>query len=180
MAAIIDGLNGYIQNRIRSFGSRSFFVSRIPPGFTGLGRLPAEIRLRKYPEIDDAQFLKQNIPGLDVSAGRLKGRSKPSVPQTCKSSHSTRRYQGVTELFAIPEGLLGDFLHFIGADAGSAHTYATAGAVNQGANTLQIQIPAPLRDVVGMADTVTENGAAATQFANSCHKTQNSLCSKTV
>jgi len=68
VAAIIDGLNGYIQNRIRSFGSRSFFVSRIPPGFTGIGRLPAKIRVRKYLEIDDAQFLKQNISGLDVSA----------------------------------------------------------------------------------------------------------------
>ncbi|HEY2013567.1 MAG TPA: ABC transporter permease [Bryobacteraceae bacterium] len=68
VAAIIDGLNGYIQNRIRSFGSRSFFISRIPPGFTGLGRLPAKIRVRKYLEIDDAQYLKQNVAGLDVSA----------------------------------------------------------------------------------------------------------------
>src|SRR5262249_39581609 len=68
VAAIIDGLNGYIQNRIRSFGSRSFSVSRIPPGFTGIGRLPAKIRMRKYLEIDDAQYLKQNIAGLDVSA----------------------------------------------------------------------------------------------------------------
>ena len=25
VAAIIDGLNGYIQNRIKTFGSRSFF-----------------------------------------------------------------------------------------------------------------------------------------------------------
>ncbi|MBZ5620787.1 MAG: ABC transporter permease [Acidobacteriia bacterium] len=68
VAAIIDGLNGYIQNRIKSFGSRSFFISRIPPGFTGIGRMPAKIRMRKYLEIEDAKYLKQTVTGLDVSA----------------------------------------------------------------------------------------------------------------
>ncbi len=67
VAAIIDGLNGYILNRINSFGSRSFFITRIPPGFTGAGRLPAKIRTRKYLEISDARYLKENVPGLDVS-----------------------------------------------------------------------------------------------------------------
>ena len=67
VAAIIDGLNGYIQHRIQSFGSRSFFISRIPPG-TGPGRLPQEIRTRKYLEISDAQYLKGLVPGLDVAA----------------------------------------------------------------------------------------------------------------
>ncbi len=66
VAAIIDGLNGYIQNRIKSFGSRSFFITRIPPGFTGMGRLPQKIRMRKYLEISDAQYLKENVTGLDV------------------------------------------------------------------------------------------------------------------
>jgi hypothetical protein len=68
VAAIIDGLNGYIQNRIKSFGSRSFFISRIPPGFTGLGRMPAKIRMRKYLQIEDAKYLRETVPGLDVSA----------------------------------------------------------------------------------------------------------------
>src|SRR5664279_2477124 len=68
VAAIIDGLNGYILNRIRSFGSRSLFITRIPAGFTGIGRLPQNIRMRKYLEIPDAQYLKQNVPGLDISA----------------------------------------------------------------------------------------------------------------
>jgi len=67
VAAIIDGLNGYIQNRIKTFGSRSFFITRIPPGFTGMGPLPQKIRVRKYLEIADAQYLKDNVPGLDVS-----------------------------------------------------------------------------------------------------------------
>jgi putative ABC transport system permease protein len=68
VASIIDGLNGYIQNRIQSFGSRSFFVTRIPPGYTALTPLPQKVRMRKYLEISDAQFLKENVPGLDISA----------------------------------------------------------------------------------------------------------------
>jgi putative ABC transport system permease protein len=67
VAAIIDGLNGYIENRIKSFGSRSFFITRIPPGTTPFTRLSQKIRTRKYLEISDAQYLKENVPGLDVS-----------------------------------------------------------------------------------------------------------------
>jgi len=67
VAALIDGLNGLIKNRIQSFGSRSFFVLRIPPGFTGLAPLPQKIRVRKYLKVEDAQFLKESVPGLDVA-----------------------------------------------------------------------------------------------------------------
>ena len=63
VAAIIDGLNGLILSRINSFGSRSFFMTRIPPGFRGIGRLPQKIRMRKYLETSDAQYLKENVPG---------------------------------------------------------------------------------------------------------------------
>jgi putative ABC transport system permease protein len=66
VAAIIDGLNGLIQARIRSFGSRSFFITRIPPG-TGPGQLTQKIRMRKYLQISDAAFLKESVPGLDIS-----------------------------------------------------------------------------------------------------------------
>src|SRR5579862_2683112 len=68
VAAIIDGLNGYIQGRIQSFGSRSFFITRIPPGFTGLAPLPQKIRIRKYLDPSDAKYLKENVDGLDVAA----------------------------------------------------------------------------------------------------------------
>src|SRR5215471_13931058 len=56
VAAIIDGLNGYMLNRINSFGSRSFFITRIPPGYTGVGRMPAKIRTRKYLEISASEI----------------------------------------------------------------------------------------------------------------------------
>jgi putative ABC transport system permease protein len=68
VAAIIDGLNGLIQSRVKSFGSRSFFITRIPPGTTPFTRMSAKIRTRKYLEISDAQYLRDNVPGLDVSA----------------------------------------------------------------------------------------------------------------
>ncbi len=67
VAAIIDGLNGYIQASIQGFGSRTFFITRIPPGGGGFGRMPQKIRIRKYLQMSDAQYLKENVPGLDVA-----------------------------------------------------------------------------------------------------------------
>jgi putative ABC transport system permease protein len=67
VAAIIDGLNGLIMSRINSFGSRSFFITRIPPG-QGPGRMTQKVRMRKYLEASDAQYLKENVPGIDIAA----------------------------------------------------------------------------------------------------------------
>jgi putative ABC transport system permease protein len=66
VASIIDGLNGYIKGRINTLGSRSLFITRIPPGFTG-GRLPQNIRTRKYLQFEDAAYLKETVPGLDFA-----------------------------------------------------------------------------------------------------------------
>jgi len=66
VAAIIDGLNGYVRGRIQTFGSRSMFITRIPAGFTG-GRLPAKIRTRKYLEISDAAYLRDAVPSLEYA-----------------------------------------------------------------------------------------------------------------
>src|ERR1044072_5794904 len=66
VAAIIDGLNGYMQSRILSFGTRSFFITRIPPGMGGFGPLPQKIRLRKYLEVNDAKYLKDTVSGVDI------------------------------------------------------------------------------------------------------------------
>ena len=64
VASIIDGLNGYIQERVESFGSRTYFISRIPLG-PRLGRLPEHIRVRKYIEPSDADFLRQATRSLE-------------------------------------------------------------------------------------------------------------------
>ena len=47
VAAIITGLNQYIAAKVESFGSRTYYVSRIPFG-TPPDRLPDKIRVRKY------------------------------------------------------------------------------------------------------------------------------------
>src|SRR5207245_9648159 len=47
MAAIIQGLNKFVQDRVERLGSRTYFISRIPFG-TDPARLPEPIRARKY------------------------------------------------------------------------------------------------------------------------------------
>src|SRR5690242_4850983 len=58
VAAIIEGLNGYIQAKVESFGARTYFISRIPVG-PRFGRLPEKIRTRKYIQATDAQYLRE-------------------------------------------------------------------------------------------------------------------------
>lgn len=57
VASIIDGLNGFISERVDSLGSRTYFLSRIPPG-TPPDRMPEKIRVRKYFESGDAATLR--------------------------------------------------------------------------------------------------------------------------
>src|SRR3954465_513280 len=115
VAAIIDGLNALILSRINSFGSRSFFISRIPPGFTGLGRLPQKVRIRKYLEDSDAQFLKENVPGIDIAAAfaqRINFGNGPPDSLTYGNEHVERmiirgtqpEYSAAIPLFTVAIG----------------------------------------------------------------------------
>ena len=63
VASIIEGLNKYIQNKVESFGARTYFISRIPVG-PRFGRLPEKIRMRKYLEDTDAAYLRKTCPSL--------------------------------------------------------------------------------------------------------------------
>src|ERR1035437_9781053 len=67
---------------------------------------------------------------------------------------------------------LRDFLDFTGADAGSANAETASRAIHQGAHRLQIQIPAPLGDVVGVTDAVAKLRLTTAHIANLCHKTE--------
>ena len=67
---------------------------------------------------------------------------------------------------------LRDLLNFTRANAGRAHPEALARAIHQSANRLEVQVPAPIGDVVSVADPVSELGTATANFANSCHKTE--------
>src|ERR1051326_6496975 len=80
VAAIIDGLNGYMQARILSFGTRSFFITRIPPGMGGFGPLPQKIRLRKYLDVNDAKYLKDTVSGVDIAVAFEQRVTPPTQP----------------------------------------------------------------------------------------------------
>ena len=64
MAAIIQGLNKFVQDRVESLGSRTYFLTRFPPG-TDPSRMPERIRIRRYIEYNYAEFIRAAAP--DVS-----------------------------------------------------------------------------------------------------------------
>ena len=64
VAAIIDGLNGYISNKVESFGSRTYWVLRFPPG-TDVRRMPEQIRRRKYITLDEAEYVRRNTASIE-------------------------------------------------------------------------------------------------------------------
>ncbi len=64
VAAIIEGLNRYIQQRVEAFGSRTYFITRIPVGPT-FGRMPQKIRQRKYIQYGDAAALRELSKSID-------------------------------------------------------------------------------------------------------------------
>ena len=65
MAAIIQGLNKFVQDRVESLGSRTYFISRFPPG-SDPSRWPESIRTRKYFEYNYASYIRDAAP--DVQA----------------------------------------------------------------------------------------------------------------
>jgi putative ABC transport system permease protein len=65
MAAIIQGLNKFVQDKVESLGSRTYFVSRFPPG-TDPTRWPESIRTRKYFEADYADSIRAAAPHVQI------------------------------------------------------------------------------------------------------------------
>src|ERR1700736_6728976 len=61
MASIIQGLNKFVQNKVESLGSRTYFVSRFPPG-SDPSRWPENLRTRRYLQYDYADFVRQAAP----------------------------------------------------------------------------------------------------------------------
>jgi putative ABC transport system permease protein len=61
MAAIIQGLNTFVQDRVESFGSRTYFLTRFPPG-TDPSRWPERIRTRRYFDYDYADYIRNAAP----------------------------------------------------------------------------------------------------------------------
>jgi len=65
MAAIISGLNKFVQDKVASLGSRTYFISRFPPG-TDPKRWPENIRSRKYFEYNYAVYMRQAAPDVKI------------------------------------------------------------------------------------------------------------------
>ena len=64
MAAIIQGLNKFVQDRVESLGSRTYFLTRFPPG-TDPSRMPERIRIRRYFEYSYAESIRAAAPDVD-------------------------------------------------------------------------------------------------------------------
>lgn len=64
VAAIINGLNKFISDKVEQLGSRSYFVGRMGFGMDP-GRLPDRIRRRKYLEYGYAEKIKELSPAVD-------------------------------------------------------------------------------------------------------------------
>jgi hypothetical protein len=67
---------------------------------------------------------------------------------------------------------LGDFLDFAVPNARRADCQPFAGAFDEGADGLKIDIPSALGDVMSVADTVAKLRPATAYIANLCHKTK--------
>ena len=65
MAAIIQGLNKFVQDKVESLGSSTYFLTRFPPG-TDPTRWPEKIRVRKYFEYDYAGVIRDAAPHVQV------------------------------------------------------------------------------------------------------------------
>jgi putative ABC transport system permease protein len=65
MAAIIQGLNKFVQTKVEGLGSRTYFLSRFPPG-TDPFHWPERIRIRKYFQYDYAPYIREAAPDVQV------------------------------------------------------------------------------------------------------------------
>jgi putative ABC transport system permease protein len=65
MAAIIQGLNKFVQDKVESLGSRTYFLTRFPPGMDP-SHMPERIRTRKYLEYNYADFIRQAAPDVQI------------------------------------------------------------------------------------------------------------------
>jgi len=54
-------------------------------------------------------------------------------------------------------------------DAGGTHPSSLMGSINDGPNSLEIGVPAALRDVMSMAHVVTKQGTFSANITACCH-----------
>ena len=75
--------------------------------------------------------------------------------------------------FHIPSGLRSLRLnHFAAAKTGGADAHVLISGSHLGVNRAQIDVPAPLADVVGVTDGISELRPLAADITNSCHNSE--------
>ena len=65
MAAIIQGLNKFVQDKVESLGSRTYFLTRFPPGMDP-AHMPERIRTRRYIEYSYGDFIRHAAPDVQI------------------------------------------------------------------------------------------------------------------
>jgi putative ABC transport system permease protein len=65
MAAIIQGLNKFVQDKVESLGSRTYFLTRFPPGMDP-AHMPERVRTRRYIEYNYADYVRQAAPDAQI------------------------------------------------------------------------------------------------------------------
>ena len=65
VAAIINGLNRHVTDKIRQIGSHSFFITRFKAFTFDFERLPEEIRRRRHFTPEDAITIRQQCPDVE-------------------------------------------------------------------------------------------------------------------
>ena len=71
VAAIIDGLNRHITDKVREIGSQTFFVTRFKAFTVDFDRLTEEIRQRKHLLPEDAVAIRQQCPSVAKASAIL-------------------------------------------------------------------------------------------------------------
>lgn len=80
VAAIIQGLNKFISDKVESLGSRTYFVTRFPAGTTNFAKLPEKIRQRKYFNYGDARRVAELSPGAEFVTAFGTRMAAPGMP----------------------------------------------------------------------------------------------------
>jgi len=113
VAAIIDGLNKFISDKVEKLGSRTYFVTRFPFG-TDPNRMPERIRIRKYFEYEDAERLRAVSRSIDQVTAM--GTRAPFLGQTNEIRYGGERaeklivrgadanYTDVIPMFVVERG----------------------------------------------------------------------------
>jgi putative ABC transport system permease protein len=100
VASIIEGLNRFVQLKVDSLGSRTFFVGRFPAG-QDPSRMPLKYRIRKYIDYSDAAYLRATCP--DIATATTFGTRAFFFGQSNAISYGGQRVERVFVRGAEPE-----------------------------------------------------------------------------